>query len=67
LLNQVISEVTFDGKKRRTFVLGNNGTIARQVVDEDGTQKVSFEFTDASGMSHRQRGADGTSLNAVIV
>jgi hypothetical protein len=60
LLNQTISEVTFDGKKRRTFVLGNNGTIARQVVDEDGTQKVSFEFTDASGMSLRNTNDTGS-------
>jgi hypothetical protein len=60
LLNQVISEVTFDGKKRRTFVIANNGTIARQVVDEDGTQKVSFDYTDASGMSLRNTNDSGS-------
>jgi YD repeat-containing protein len=59
LLGQTISEVTFEGKKKRSFVIGNNGVIARQVVEENGTQKVSFEFTDPSGNSIRTTNDNG--------
>lgn len=60
VLGKTISEVGDTGKKKRTFVIANGSTLARQVVDDEDAESVSWEYSDASGQTIRMTGPDGT-------
>jgi hypothetical protein len=52
VLRTVLTEADDTGKKRRTYVIGQAGEIARQGVDGT-TQTVGWQSTDPSGYSTR--------------
>jgi hypothetical protein len=64
VFGKALCEVGPTGKKKRTFVSANGRSLARQVVDDQDAESVSWEHTDASGQSVRMIAADGTPTGA---
>ena len=59
VIGEVVSEVSAQGAKERSFVFADNNVLAVQSV-QGGSQYVSWQHYDASGSSYRSTGAAGT-------
>jgi YD repeat-containing protein len=57
---QVVTELTAQGTKQRTYVYAGQTVLAWQSVAANGSQSVAWEHRDASGASFRMTDASGT-------
>jgi hypothetical protein len=57
---RVVTELTGQGTKQRTYVYAGQTVLAWQSVASNGTQSVAWEHRDASGASFRMTDASGT-------
>ena len=66
LNEEVVTEITFNGKKSKTFIMAAGTTIARQeIYDGNGgaiNEVVYFQHDDASGMTQRTINSNGTTI-----
>jgi YD repeat-containing protein len=56
---EIISEAGTTGRKLKTYVKANGTTLATQNVFANAAQALTFEHTDAAGMSYRSTAANG--------
>jgi hypothetical protein len=63
VIGQVVSEVSAQGAKERSFVFGGGNVIAIQSVG-DSSQFVAWRHYDASGASFRSTNSSGESFDA---
>ena len=64
VLGLTLSEAGETGKKKRTFVYAAGTIMARQFINDEEEERVSWEFSDASGQSIRMISSDGTPWGA---
>jgi hypothetical protein len=64
VIGQVISEVSPQGAKERSFVFAGSSVLAVQTVDVNSSQQVSWKHYDPSNASYRSTDSSGTSVGA---